>query len=116
MSRQKLGPLFGYSVFSIIKLFILQVVTEREIPGGKAGQGFMGLLFLFSLFLTSTYSSGLSSIMTIPRYENPINTVKEFADSGLYWGATQEAWISSIEEAEMVGVLFINNSEIMFQI
>lgn len=89
--------MLGYSVFSIIKLFVLQVVTEKEIPNGISGKYFMGLLFLFSLFLTSSYSSGLSSVMTISKYENPINTVEEFVQSGLYWCATQKAWINSIE-------------------
>ncbi|KAG5879053.1 hypothetical protein JTB14_019480 [Gonioctena quinquepunctata] len=92
--------LFGQSVFSIIKLFVQQVVTKKETPGGTSGKYFMGLLFSLSLFLSSTYSSGLASIMTIPRYDSPINTVEEFAGNGIFWGGTQDAWIKSIQKAE----------------
>lgn len=62
----------------------------------------MGLLYIFEVFLTSTYSSGLASIMTIPRFEDPINTVEDFHRGEIYWGATQEAWITSIQPAKDV--------------
>ncbi|KAJ8924147.1 hypothetical protein NQ315_006931 [Exocentrus adspersus] len=94
--------IFQSSAFTILKLLVLQAVANKEIPIGSKGRYFMGLMFLFSLFLTSTYSSGLASIMTVPRYENPIDTIEQFVDSGLYWGATDEVWITSIEDAEQV--------------
>ncbi|KAJ8930574.1 hypothetical protein NQ314_016606 [Rhamnusium bicolor] len=101
-SEKRFSKLLGQSIFTVIKLFILQIVTKEEMPKGFNGTYFMSLLFLLSLFLTSTYSSGLSAVMTIPRYENPINTVEEFVKSDLYWGATQEAWITSIQKVEEV--------------
>lgn len=90
------------STITIFKLFILQTIGRYEIPINISGKYFMGLLFIFEVFLTSTYSSGLASIMTIPRYEHPVNTVNDFYRSGVYWGATQEAWITSIQRAEDV--------------
>lgn len=80
------------------------MVTKHEIPVTKSGKYFMGLLFIFEVFLTSTYSSGLAAIMTIPRYEDPINTVKEFYTSETYWGATQEAWVTSIQNTNDVRI------------
>nr|XP_023011479.1 uncharacterized protein LOC111518299 [Leptinotarsa decemlineata] len=94
--------IFSQSVFCIAKLFVQQVVSRREMPEGSIGKYFMGFLFTFSLFLSSSYSSGLSTIMTLPRYSAPINTVEEFVNSGLLWGATQNGWILSIEKAEDV--------------
>ncbi|CAH1955470.1 unnamed protein product [Acanthoscelides obtectus] len=92
--------LLDSSVWSILKLFIVQPVSEWEIVQGFNGGLFMSLLFLASLFLSTTYSSGFSSIMTIPLYENPINTVMDFYESGLEWGATGTAWIESLRGAE----------------
>lgn len=59
-------------------------------------------MFLYSLLIASSYSSGLASSMTVPRYEGAINTVQELVDSGIQWGATSIAWIMSIMDAEEV--------------
>lgn len=99
---RKNGELVSISTVTIFKLFVLQSVTKFEIPSGISGKYFMGLLFLFQLFLTSTYSSGLATVMTIPRYDDPVNTVEEFYKSGMYWGATQEAWVTSIQHVKDV--------------
>lgn len=99
---KKNGELVSVSTVTVFKLFILQSVTKHEIPSGISGRYFMSLLFMFQLFLTSTYSSGLATVMTIPRYDAPINSVQEFHQSGIYWGATQEAWITSIQHVNDV--------------
>lgn len=96
------GELVSVSTVTVFKLFVLQSVTKYEIPRGISGRYFISLLFIFQLFLTSTYSSGLATVMTIPRYEAPINTVREFYQRGTYWGATQEAWITSIQHVNDV--------------
>ncbi|KAJ8944841.1 hypothetical protein NQ318_012988 [Aromia moschata] len=96
------SDLFDSAVFSIIKLFLTQSVTKEEIPRSIIGSYFVGLFFLFSLFLTSTFSSGFSSIMTIPRYQDPIDTIEDFFRSDLEWGATQEVWTTSIANTDEV--------------
>nr|CAH7750812.1 unnamed protein product [Callosobruchus chinensis] len=95
-----IANLLNTSIWSILKLFIVQPVSDWEIVTGINGSLFMSLVFLASLFLSTTYSSGFSSIMTIPLYENPINTVLDFYESGLQWGATGNAWIESLRGAE----------------
>lgn len=97
------------SIFTISKLLILQNLTRFEKPTRKLQRYFMGFVFVLSLFLTSTYSSGLSSIMTIPRYDNPINTVADFVKSDIYWGATSDAWKTSMETAQEEQVINVQN-------
>nr|CAH7750816.1 unnamed protein product [Callosobruchus chinensis] len=62
------------------------------------------MVFILNLFLTSIYSSGLSSIMTIPLYEKPIDTIYQFYESGLYWGALGDAWTFSLKDANDVSL------------
>jgi hypothetical protein len=83
-----------------MKPVLQQSLAPQEIPVEVSSKLVMGLMLVLSLVLTSTYSSGLASIMTLPRYENAIDTVEDFAGSGLDWGATQDAWITSIQNAE----------------
>ncbi|XP_065072632.1 uncharacterized protein LOC135697012 [Ochlerotatus camptorhynchus] len=56
----------------------------------------MGSLLFVGLMIGNAYSGGLSSIMTIPRYEPPIDTVLELAQSNIPWASTHDAWIFSI--------------------
>ncbi|XP_076267468.1 glutamate receptor 2-like isoform X2 [Rhynchophorus ferrugineus] len=102
--RNKLDKtdVFGKVFTCVSKPFIMQNVTNREMIEGKHGRIFMTLVFISALVLSTTYDSGFATIMTIPRYENPINTVEDFVSSGLYWGATQDAWILSIKDTNEI--------------
>ncbi|XP_050306285.1 uncharacterized protein LOC126743299 [Anthonomus grandis grandis] len=91
---------FGKALISVSKPFIMQNVTEKEITKGLMGRYLMGLVFITTLVLSTTYDSGLSTIMTIPKYENSIDTVDDLVKSGLDWGGTSDAWIKSIEDSE----------------
>ncbi|XP_053691083.1 uncharacterized protein LOC128739612 [Sabethes cyaneus] len=78
-------------------IFILQTVLLRINRSQFVSQMIlMGSLLFVGLMVGNTYSGGLSSIMTIPRYEPPINTVQDLADSNLHWASTHDAWIFSI--------------------
>ena len=60
---------------------------------------------VFSLMIDNIYGGGLSSIMTIPQYEKPIDTVAQLAESDLEWGATHDAWIFSILAATQPNIV-----------
>lgn len=57
---------------------------------------------MFSLFLSSLYSSGLATVMTIPTYEKSISTVDEVVESSLYWVGTHTGWTDSIIKSDDV--------------
>ncbi|XP_044265394.1 uncharacterized protein LOC123011819 [Tribolium madens] len=88
------------AVTIVLKPVFQQSVSLKRIPVEVASKFLMGLMLILDLFLTSSYSSGLATVMTIPTYENAINTVEDLANSGLDWGATQDAWIMSIQHTE----------------
>ncbi|CAH1236162.1 unnamed protein product [Diabrotica balteata] len=92
---------FGNSILVVVKIFLVQFVDDVDSPPGRYGTLFMGLLFMYSLFLSSTYSSGLAAVMTLPRYDHPIETVQDLLDSGIPWVAPHEVWIYSISTSEV---------------
>ncbi|XP_046988134.1 glutamate receptor ionotropic, kainate 2-like [Schistocerca americana] len=53
-------------------------------------------LLLAYLLVTVSYSSGLSSMLTIPRYEPPIDTVADLHGSGLKWAGMDIAYLKSL--------------------
>ncbi|KAF5283307.1 hypothetical protein FQA39_LY17354 [Lamprigera yunnana] len=83
----------------ITKIFLVQSVATTNKSVDIALK-YMFTLFLYSLVISASYSSGLAAIMTIPRYTGVINTVKDLANSDIKWGATQDAWIYSILEEQ----------------
>lgn len=46
------------------------------------------------------YGSGLASVMTVTRYEQPIDTVQRLTNSQLLWGATSVDYCFSILSTE----------------
>ncbi|KXJ76291.1 glutamate receptor U1-like [Aedes albopictus] len=84
--------------FMIIgSIFILQSVLLRINRSKLMSQMIiMGSLLFVGLMVGNIYSGGLSSIMTIPRYERPIDTLEDLANSNLPWASTHDAWIFSI--------------------
>ncbi|XP_056641070.1 glutamate receptor ionotropic, delta-2-like isoform X2 [Diorhabda sublineata] len=91
---------YNQSIFVIYKLFVIQALKKSEIPPGRHGVLFIGIMYMFSVFLSNTYSSGLASVMTIPRYYNVIETVEEFVDSGISWAGNHDVWTESISHAK----------------
>lgn len=88
------------AVSAILKPTLQQSLSWKKIPFELSSKFLLSVMLVLDLFLTSTYSSGLATVMTIPRYENAINTIEDLANSELDWGATQDAWITSIQNAE----------------
>ncbi|XP_058823625.1 glutamate receptor ionotropic, delta-2-like [Topomyia yanbarensis] len=85
------------SFMTIGCIFILQTVRLSINRNVFVSQKIVvGSLLFVGLMIGNTYSGGLSSVMTIPRYEPPINTVQDLADSNMHWASTHDAWIFSI--------------------
>ncbi|KAF5307156.1 hypothetical protein FQR65_LT00672 [Abscondita terminalis] len=101
-------------------LRITKILVGQSIPTTNANVDiafkYLFSLFLYSLVVSASYSSGLATVMTIPRYLGIINTVSDLASSNLYWGATGEAWIYSLlleERQQYIELLqkFVADSE-----
>lgn len=61
------------------------------------------IILLFSgLIIGNTYCGGLSSIMTVPQYEKPIDTPAQLVARGMIWGASHDAWVYALEDSDEV--------------
>ncbi|XP_053671602.1 uncharacterized protein LOC128721830 [Anopheles nili] len=88
------------SVMGVMSIFILQAVLLRTNKNPFTSQMILiGSLLIVGLMIGNAYSGGLSSVMTVPRFEKPIDTVQDLADRNLPWGSTHDAWIFSIQLA-----------------
>uniref|UniRef100_A0A6P4DW15 Uncharacterized protein LOC108037698 n=1 Tax=Drosophila rhopaloa TaxID=1041015 RepID=A0A6P4DW15_DRORH len=56
--------------------------------------------FLNDLIITSIYSGGLASILTIPSLDEAADTVQRLHSHRLQWAANSEAWVSAIRESD----------------
>lgn len=90
----------GSALEIVLKPIVLQPLTDSKMPVQVASIIMIWLAHMLSLVITSTYSSGLASVMTLPRFENPIDTLQNLVNSNLEWGATHDVWITSIEQAK----------------
>lgn len=54
------------------------------------------------MLVGNLYSSGLASIMTVTRYEKPIDTIEDLLDSGLIIAGPGLALIYSLDKTEDV--------------
>ncbi|KAJ4428660.1 hypothetical protein ANN_25653 [Periplaneta americana] len=55
---------------------------------------------LYALLLSTAYSSGLASVLTVPQYEKPIDTLKDLAMSDYVWVGNHPAWTWAIENSD----------------
>ncbi|KAK5648841.1 hypothetical protein RI129_003733 [Pyrocoelia pectoralis] len=91
--------IFHQTMIRLPQILLMQSLSFTGRPIDTAFR-YLFPIFLYSLVITATYSSGLATVMTLPRYIGKIDTVWDLATSDLRWGATQDAWIYSILEEE----------------
>ncbi|XP_055604894.1 uncharacterized protein LOC129753118 [Uranotaenia lowii] len=85
------------SVLTIIGFYMEQTAIMRN--------DLVSCVFLFSSLMLAgfmvgnLYGAGLASIMTIPQYEKPIDTGRDFAESNMLLAGSAISWIYAIMEA-----------------
>lgn len=55
------------SIFKALSIFFTQSVPTKQIPKNQLFNGIFGMVLIIAVLLTTCYSSGLSSNMTVPR-------------------------------------------------
>ncbi|XP_055694767.1 uncharacterized protein LOC129796671 [Lutzomyia longipalpis] len=88
---------FTKSILMVAEIYLMQSVKfiERKL----VERILFGCILLTGWFIGNVYGSGLSSVMTIPRYLAPIDTSLQLAQSGMEWSGTHDAWTFSIQSA-----------------
>ncbi|XP_049772529.1 glutamate receptor 1-like [Schistocerca cancellata] len=84
--------------FRSLGLLVLQTpdVERRHTRVVGPTRHVLSWLLIAYLLLTVSYGSGLSSVLTVPRYEPPIDTVVDLHDSGLQWAQIDIAFLNSL--------------------
>ncbi|XP_049855493.1 glutamate receptor ionotropic, kainate glr-3-like [Schistocerca gregaria] len=86
--------------FRSVGLLVLQApdVERRHTRVVGPTRHVLSWLLIAYLLVTASYGSGLSSVLTVPRYDPPIDTVSDLHSSGLDWAETHIAWLNSLRE------------------
>ncbi|KAJ9599189.1 hypothetical protein L9F63_010320 [Diploptera punctata] len=88
--------------FRTMGLLVLQVPpderdwsTPRQVPM----RHLVTWLILFFFVVTTGYSAGLASVLTLPKYEPPIETPVEMADRDVVWGGMDIAYVFFLQKS-----------------
>ncbi|XP_023710035.1 probable glutamate receptor [Cryptotermes secundus] len=87
--------------FNALGLLVLQTPPDERRSTRNVGPNRHVLVWLTVMFLliTTSYGSGLASILTVPRFGPPIDTVPDLVASNIPWAATHPAWMFSLRES-----------------
>jgi hypothetical protein len=85
-------------VITFLRIFLMQSVSVRH----KTAQAKLLYLsyFVLGIMIGNVYSSGLATVLTVPRYTKAVDTVQKLSDFEMPWLSTHDAWIFSIQQAE----------------
>lgn len=62
----------------------------------------LSVLMCFALIVGSLYIGGLSSVLTVTKYEKSLDTITDVVNSGLLWGAHTYSFVFNFLESEDV--------------
>lgn len=60
----------------------------------------ISVLLFAGIIIGNSYCGGLSSVMTVPQYEKPIDTPKELVERNLEWGGSHDAWVYALADSD----------------
>ncbi|XP_055907838.1 uncharacterized protein LOC129942791 [Eupeodes corollae] len=83
-----------FSFISTLKLLISQGTSY--IIKSTSLRIIMFSCYIIDIIITSVYSGGLASILTIPAFGEPPDTKERLVKQNFIWGATSYAWIASL--------------------
>ncbi|PSN50071.1 Ionotropic receptor 41a3 [Blattella germanica] len=98
-TKERLYSTLTSSVMWSWGLLLLQSPSVETQPLYVPLRHLVTWLMVYYLLVNSIYSGGLAAVLTVPRFEHPINSVADLAGSNMIWAATLDAWVYSIEEA-----------------
>lgn len=87
MNKENYGSQFNIPLTVILDL--VGIVTSHGLPHFPVQLPIKVLIMswtFFSLLLTTGYMTGYTTLLTIPRYTKPIETLSDFLEQGVQWG------------------------------
>ncbi|EDS29843.1 conserved hypothetical protein [Culex quinquefasciatus] len=93
-------PRFEKSIFDMISIYLDQAIIHNK--SSLSYQILISSVLLSGVVLSNSYSGGLASVLTVPRYGKSLETIHDFAQSPYRWGVPAIAWVLAIFDAESV--------------
>ncbi|PSN57730.1 Ionotropic receptor 41a14 [Blattella germanica] len=88
--------------FRNLGLLVLQVPPDERdwsTPRFVPMRHLITWLILFYFVVTTAYSGGLATVLTLPRYEKPIETPHDMADHKTVWGALDDVFVAFLKDS-----------------
>lgn len=97
----------------LIKLFSTSELTviNYSFRTKHTPEVILGIFTFFTcLLVANAYSGGLSSIMTVPRYEAPIDTAHQLGERNMEWGGihTELLMIAFVKNDDFISSFFLS--------
>ncbi|KAJ9599190.1 hypothetical protein L9F63_010321 [Diploptera punctata] len=83
-------------------LLVLQVPPDERdwsTPRYVPMRHLVTWLILFYFVVTTAYCGGLAMVLTVPRYQKPIETTRDMADSNMKWTGLYEAYLIGVKDS-----------------
>lgn len=62
---------------------------------------------VFTLLITTAYSSGLVSHLTVPTYSEPMDSIRALVKADIYWSATYYPAMENLFDVKVVLFLYL---------
>ncbi|XP_063707554.1 uncharacterized protein LOC134836266 [Culicoides brevitarsis] len=100
--RMKDDKVLDYGLFeSIYAVFMMSIFQGVNINiKFLSNIVLFTILLMFALIIGNLYAGGLASVMTVTRYEEPLDSLEKVVESNLQWGAPAWDWIFTIKQSD----------------
>ncbi|KAJ9599191.1 hypothetical protein L9F63_010322, partial [Diploptera punctata] len=89
-------------IFRNLGLLVLQVPSDERdwsTPRFVPMRHLIAWLIFFYFVVTTAYCGGLATVLTVPRYEKPIETPHDMADHNTIWGALDDVFVAFLKDS-----------------
>ncbi|XP_053686084.1 uncharacterized protein LOC128735624 [Sabethes cyaneus] len=91
-------PPIEKSIFDMISIYLDQGIFPNSVSSSY--RWLISFILLSGVVLSNSYSSGLASVLTVPKYGKSIETIHDFVQTPYRWGAPAIAWVLSLYGAD----------------
>lgn len=85
MNNERMFTSYNKSLLETLR--ILTMGSINLSPRQKSFRFIIVLWWYFAILLSTSYSAGITSALTFPRYTQRINTLSDMAENGIKWGS-----------------------------
>ncbi|XP_055527735.1 uncharacterized protein LOC129720297 [Wyeomyia smithii] len=91
-------PPIEKSIFDMISIYLDQGIFPNSVSSSY--RWLIAFVLISGVVLSNSYSRGLASVLTIPKYGKSIETIHNFVQTTFRWGDPSYTWILSLIGAD----------------